>query len=378
MLTRAKRAFGLAIIVVLALIVGQVGAQAIAGKNRQTHLVGSASTNQVDEEATMPLSAIVATPGISETILMPVLLVQPTPTVVPSPTPTLPNQPPWLIYLNRFRTNTGLESLDEIDEWSHGGWLHSRYMVKNDDVGHSEDPGNPWYSPEGHAAAQSGNVFVASWDNAPDETPIDFWMTAPFHAISMLDPQLHSTGFGIYREALGLWKTGATLDVGRGIGSMPTGTTFPIPYPADGGSTFLTTYSGYEFPDPLTSCPGYNPPTGSPIMLQLGSGNMTPQVTGHQLWANGIPVESCLFDETSYVNPDPVMQSTGRIVLNIRDAIVIMPRNPLEAGSTYTVEVTTTNATTNWSFTVDGSADDPQSAWSSPYQIGSYTNFNIK
>jgi uncharacterized protein YkwD len=355
-LYKLRRSSALVAVLILALVIGRAGAQSVSKKIHEYDPVLAGAPPQVIEEGTKGQSPVLSTPGFTETILLPVLLFEPTPTTAPHPTPTTPSQEPWLDYLNIFRTNTGLEPLVENDEWSDGGWLHSRYMVKNDYVGHSEDPGNLWYSPAGHAAAQNGNVFVTSWAEAPDEMPIDFWMTAPFHAVSMIDPQLHASGFGIYRETLGLWKTGSTLDVRRGLGSLPQGTIFPIPYPADGHSTWLTSYYGGEFPDPLTSCPGYSPPTGAPIILQLGSGNVTPQVTGHRVMMNGTPVETCLFDETSYVNPDPTVQSTGRIVLNVRDAIVIMPKNPLIPGSTYTVEITSAGSTSAWNFTVNSSA----------------------
>ena len=201
-------------------------------------------------------------------------------------------------------------------------------------------------------------------------------MTAPFHAISMLDPQLLMTGFGIYSENTGLWRTGATLDVRRGRGPLPPGTTFPIPFPADGGLMHFAAYYGGEFPDPLTSCPGYVPPTGPPLMLQLGAGELTPQVTGFSLRRNGQPIEGCLYDETSYVNPNPYMQSTGRIVLNNRDAVVIMPRNPLVPGSTYLVQVTTSDSSYAWSFLVS-----PDAVITSPqdlpiFQIGPKSPIN--
>ena len=297
-----------------------------------------------------------ATPEPVAKVHLPVIILIPTSTPTPSPTPDDPPEPHWLAYLNRFRSDTGLNRLVENQGWSYGGWLHSRYMVKNDYVGHYENTGNPWYTPEGYEAGRNGNVYVSWWADAPDEQPIDFWMTAPFHAISMLDPQLQTTSFGIYHEAIGNWKTGATLDVIRGRGDLPHGTTFPIPYPADGAETWLTAYWGGEFPDPLTSCPGYTAPTGPPIMLQLGAGELTPQVVSHQLLDNGVPLPTCIFDETNYVNPDSGMQWTGRIVLNNRDAVVIMPRDPLIPGKSYTVEISTTESTTQWSFSVDSSA----------------------
>jgi hypothetical protein len=261
-------------------------------------------------------------------------------------------QPPWLEYFNLFRQNNNLPPLGENSDWSNGGWLHSRYMVKNDYVGHSEEPGNPWYTPEGLAAAQNGNVFVTTWLNAPDETAIDFWMAAPFHNVSMMDPRLATTGFGSYREGDGGWQMAATLDAARGRTNTPTPGTYPLPYPRSGGQSWLTRYNGGEFPDPLTPCPGYTTPTGPPLILQLGTGGATPNVTAANLTANGAPLDICVYDETNYTHPDPGTQNNGRLILNGRDAIVIMPRSPLIVSQSYTASITANGQTTTWSFTV--------------------------
>lgn len=270
--------------------------------------------------------------------------------------PTTEPVPAWLAYVNGFRSQAGLQLLAENSDWSNGGWLHGRYMVKNDYVGHDEEPGNPWYTLEGKTAAQNGNVVVSTWVNAPDETLIDFWMTAPFHAIAILDPQLHTTGYGSYREGDGGWQAGATLDVIRGRGEVPAGTTFPILFPADGGETALRQYSGGEWPDPLSPCPGYEAPTGPPILLQIGSGNVTPNVTDFSFRRGDTVLASCLYDETSYVNGDPAAQNSGRSILNGRDAIVLIPRDPLTAGQSYTVRITVNGETVAWSFTAVASA----------------------
>lgn len=260
--------------------------------------------------------------------------------------------PDWLTYLNSFRESSGLIHLVENEKWSQGGFLHSRYMVKNDYVGHTEDPANPWYTAEGALAASKSNVFVSSWQDTTDRRAIDFWMTAPFHAIAILDPQLDATGYGSYRESIGLWEMGATLDVARGLGNLPPGTQFPITYPTDGGNTRLINYSGGEFPDPLASCPGYSPPTGPPIMLEIGPGNLVPAVTAVKLTQDGTPIELCHFDETNYSHPDNNTQNAGRLILGNRDAIVIMPRQPLLPASSYTVQVNSNGTLYEWNFTV--------------------------
>jgi len=68
------------------------------------------------------------------------------------------------------------------------------------------------------------------------------------------------------------------------------------------------------------------------------------------------PLEHCVYDETSYTNPDGSDQSLGRSILDARDAIVLIPREPLTPGSSYTVSITVSGQTYAWSFTVSSAA----------------------
>lgn len=224
-------------------------------------------------------------------------------------------------------------------------------MVKNDYLGHSEDPGNPWYTPEGLAAAQNGNTFVSSNATASDTYAIDFWMRGPFHAVALIDPALQQVGYGSYREADGGWQMAATVDVARGQGTVPPTTTFPIEYPGDGETISLLSYAGGEWPDPLAACPGYSTPTGLPIILQIGPGNLTLSVTAHSFLQGATPLEYCIFDETNYTNSDSYTQNVGRSILNRRDAVVLIPKAPLIPGANYTVSVTANGQTYAWPFT---------------------------
>ena len=264
--------------------------------------------------------------------------------------------PAWLTYLNNIRQGAALPSVDENATWSEGCWLHARYMVKNDYIGHQEDPNNPWYTKAGALAASKSNTMVYSNVSASDEDAIDMWMEGPFHAVGIIDPRLHTSGFGSYREAIGTWQMGAALDVLRGLGELPSGLTFPVFWPTNDATMPLLAYHGYEAPDPLTSCSGYQAPSGPPIILQLGSGDVTPQVTGHSFSKNGTALEHCVFDETNYSNPDSSYQSLGRSVLGSRDAVVLMPRAPLEANTRYTVTITANGATYTWSFVTAATA----------------------
>jgi hypothetical protein len=203
--------------------------------------------------------------------------------------------------------------------------------------------------------------MVSSTTAATDQDAIDLWMQGPFHALGILDPHLLQTGFGSYRESVPTtWKMAATLDVLRGRGSLPPSVTFPVEWPGNGKTVGLTTYGGSEWPDPLTSCSGYSAPSGLPIILQIGSGSLTPNVTAHSFRQGSAALDHCVFDETNYSNPDGNAQNLARSILNSRDAIVLIPRNPLVPGASYTASITSNSALVTWTFSVSSAARGPQ------------------
>ncbi len=310
----------------------------------------SASPRDGTPAAFMPVILRQGTPTATVT-----LTPAPTATVTPTPTPTTPPAAGWLGYINSLRALGDLPALTENTSWGNGCWLHSRYMVKNDVIQHSEDSGNPWYTAEGQAAAQNSDLSVSSSTGMTDEDAIDSWMSGPFHGVGILDPALAVSGFGAYREADGGWQTGACLDVLRGLGSVPPSVTFPVKWPGDGEIMPYSAFWGGESPNPLSSCSGYSAPSGPPIYLMIGSGSLTPSVTAHSFQQGSTPLDHCIFDETSYTNPSGSDQNLGRAVLNMRDAI-IMPRAALTPGATYTVSITTNGQTYTWSFIVSDDA----------------------
>src|SRR3954470_13149360 len=62
---------------------------------------------------------------------------------------------------NLYRSLAGLGGVTENTTWSNDDRLHARYEVKNDTIGHDEDPNNAWCTVAGYNAAQSGNVAVS-------------------------------------------------------------------------------------------------------------------------------------------------------------------------------------------------------------------------
>jgi uncharacterized protein YkwD len=203
------------------------GAQATTGQQLTQHRLALVPVTRIITPPltiTLPASAYLPHIRFDET---------PTPTPAPTATPTAtPNpDPAWLVYLNQFRDAAGLHPLSENAGWSEGSWQHGRYMVKNDVITHSQNPSNPWYSLEGHLAGQNGNVFVSDSLNTADASAINFWMTAPFHALPIIHPRLYTVGYGSYRENIGTWKMGATLDVRRGRDTLPPGFSYPLDVP---------------------------------------------------------------------------------------------------------------------------------------------------
>ena len=136
----------------------------------------------------------------------------------------------------------------------------------------------------------------------------------------------------------------ADLDVGRGREALPASVTYPVYYPAPGGHMPHLAYDGGESPDPLEACPGYEVPTGPPIALQLGEGDVVPDVTASTLRSGGAAQEHCTFDETTYPN------DYGGAGLGMRDAVVVMPRRQLVAGRSYEVTIEANGRVYSWSF----------------------------
>ncbi len=301
-------------------------------------------------------TAAMATPtptGIVWPTDTPTSLPSVTPTATAPPTPTS-GLPPWQQYVNYHRRLARLPGVTENPDWSHGGFLHARYMVKNNYIGHSESPGKPYYSKEGHEAAVNGNVFLSAatvgatqWYRTYRDA-IDAWMTGPFHMLGIIDPRLRVSGFGEYEEDIQNWhRYGATLDVLRGREEVPPGVSYPVYYPVDGGIIPNLSYDGGENPDPLLApkCRGYRVPTGPPVALQLGTGEVTPKVRRTAFRSEAGDLPHCWFDETTYA------YSPGKEGLNMRDAIILMPKEPLEAGQRYFVTIETNDVVCSWSFT---------------------------
>lgn len=268
-------------------------------------------------------------------------------------------EPSWLARLNLFRSLAGLFGVNEAQPWSQGAAAHARYVGLSGQVGQAEDPTHPAHSEEGAAAGRGALVLAdAKLDRAP-ESAIDEWTGNAFDLLRLMDPRLTAVGFGSHAQADAVKPFAAALDVERGRqAALPEGARYPVRYPAPNQLVEVVRYQhgpNSAGPNPLTGCAGANPgaPSGPAVILLLGDGSLQPKLTAHSFTANERPAAYCVFTEESYTHPDPGLQVWGRELLAARDAVVLIPLEPLKFGRSYGVSLTVSGATYSWSFRAD-------------------------
>jgi hypothetical protein len=226
---------------------------------------------------------------------------------------------------------------------------------------HTEDPASANFTPEGLEAAKSSDIDVWSMRGVSNdgwgspEWSIDGWMALPFHRMPILNPRLTSAGFGLYCESEACAAGLNLLKGSQGKAPAHAASSEPIEFPPDGGTVALRSFEN-EWPNPLTSCPGYAPPSGLAITLQLGNWLDThlSQYSVARIDDGGSrsAVEACGIDSTSYSNPDAYSQELGRNVLKSYGTVVLIPRAPLEKGAKYAVHLNANGKQYNWTFAI--------------------------
>lgn len=255
----------------------------------------------------------------------------------------------WLAVVNYYRATAYLPPVTEDGSLSAGDQKHAEYLVRNDLVGHEEDPTLPGYTAAGNAAGLSSNVAGGS-AHATAREMVEFWMRSPFHGIGMLRPRLRKVGFGIAHDNRGL-QTAAALDILNGLGAtMPSDIDFPIEWPGNGTTQPLRSFFGGEYPDPLTACPGYETPTSVPLIIQFEKPVRVSSFSFED--SSGRRLPSCEIDASTYVNPNGAAQRLGRLLLGADNVVFVIPREPLVAGDTYTLDVTSNGEKAHSKFTV--------------------------
>ena len=262
-----------------------------------------------------------------------------------------PQYETWLDRVNLYRTQAGLDPVSERADLSADAVAHSRWMVLNGSVAHSETPGTPGYSSAGNASGGRSNVYGTTLASARDLSAVDGWVTGPFHAVGFLTPSLIEVGYGSYRDSDASYiRMAATLDIYGAAREWNKSAGQPYTWPGDGSVVPVRSHIN-EWPSPTTHCPGHR---GLPVIAFFEE---SVDVTNHSFTTHDQqPVDHCVFDGTDYQNPDGNARSLGRSILDGANAVVVMPDQPLQPGEQYCFSVTSRGVTADACFTVDPNA----------------------
>jgi hypothetical protein len=299
---------------------------------------------------------------------------------------------------NYYRAMVGLPPLVYDPAHDYPDFNHARYVVKNDlksvdfkidqgafnivvrnfDAAH-EKRDQPWFSDQGATAALWSWTSVGSVIPQDFSPMIDAAMSSPFSALTLLNPQAATVSTGQFCEngrcaVTSSYELGLNLetyqrlyeadqDVRRwnpALGRLPftPGKLLrPIEYPPSGSAVPKLIFTADNWPDPWIACPAYKPPVGQPIILELGkgpdpSGQVEPRI--HTIEDDGKEIEHCLFTSATYKSNDKIQMRWARQMLKGLGAVILLPREPLQAGHKYSVSITVDSAEYTWSFNVVG------------------------
>lgn len=297
--------------------------------------------------------------------------------------------------VNYYRALAKLQPIVDDTAISAGALNHARYLVENGVAGGDimldnrqlhfqtpqdafrwEEKGRPFYTDNGASAGRYAAVVTTPEINLSGADFVNLLMTMPFSGLIPMVPQFSVAGLGAYcdpgrcaiviayRFALEKSTRIALYDgpasdrmwnPNLGLIPMETGRLrAPVEFPPDGATVDLQSFTGEDFPDPFSSCPGYKAPTGTPISIQLGEGygaDGTLEVSSVSVTRDGADIDTCLITAASYVGRDESETSIGKTGLASIGAAVILPRDPLAPGH-YNVALKENGKLYSWSFTV--------------------------
>lgn len=219
--------------------------------------------------------------------------------------------------VNAFRRRLGLPDTCSDDRLHAASQAHSDYLTRNRRIGHYEDPANPGFT--GNSPSDRMEAFGYFGSNYEGvccgagsiEKGVRDLFDAPYHRLPFMIPG---------RVLLGTGYSGGNLTLKFGIGDSSD----IVVSPAAGENGVPCRWDGNERPNPLRMW-GVSGPTGYPIVLGCFGprGKMT--VSKATLSLDGQPVDAFL---NTPANDD-----------DLSDAVLLIPKAPLEASRTYQVAI---------------------------------------
>jgi hypothetical protein len=249
------------------------------------------------------------------------LLVPPVLTPSRAEAASLPAPAAAVALLNAWRTALELRPVVHDEVLSRGCRKHAEYFRLNPThYLHGEVASAAGFTEAGDLAARSS---VLAFGNRGADAGISAWEPAPYHRMALLDPRLAATGF--WSEFGLTCMQAAAVDHDRRTPELKAYT-----YPIAGQRDVATTFWCDESPNPCdvvrrTDTLG---PVGTNISIQFNGpwlGTEPVSVTAASVAAAGRPPV------------DLTVQTRGSM---LRGGILLIPRRPLRAGTTYGVSVT--------------------------------------
>ncbi len=297
--------------------------------------------------------------------------------------------------VNYYRAMAKLPPIVNDPVISAGALNHARYLVKNGIAGGDivigqqnihfqipqdsfrwEDKGKPYFTDDGASAGMGAVIVSAPQINLSGAEFVDRLMTMPLSGLIPMVPQFSIVGLGAYCDPgqcaiviPGRWALAKPVRIALydgpasdrmwnpNLGLIPLEKgrlRTPVEFPPDNATVNLQSFAGVDYPDPLSSCPGYKAPTGAPISIQLGEGygpDGSLEVSSDVVTRDGAELDTCLITAASYVGRDAEQTEVGKARLERIGAAVILPREPLAPGN-YKVALKESEKLYQWSFTV--------------------------
>lgn len=261
----------------------------------------------------------------------------------------------WIAYANELRTAFGSPRIVEDPALSRAARRHAEYVVRTDEVGHSEDRRSPHYSDAGHGAAERGLPW-GTYEPSDFARAFDAWQQAPFHLLPLLDPSYRKMGWGEFLDTTSpglVWGVTLVLRPADYVAPYPKLWAKPMVWPPRGYETHVARHWG-ETPSPLTACGSSSSEAGLPLIASFGwwtDSGATRKTT--LVDDDGRALAHCRIDARTFTYPDRHWQEVGTAILRSYDAVFIVPRAPFEPKRTYRAGVErASGAAVEWKFSI--------------------------
>jgi uncharacterized protein YkwD len=265
----------------------------------------------------------------------------------PAPTSaTWPREPGagagWLEALNYYRALGGAAPVIEDPALSAADLAHATYTLAVGRLAHDQNIPHPTASPAGLRAAQHSNGWASSGTGQAQREPVDAWVSSIGHSLTMLRPEMQTTGFAMLQNpssTSGL-KATAWLDVYSGPERARNTQVLTMPIDQAVIDADVTPIATAHV---VATCPGYRESDRLPVLwVRLPDQPGVPTV---EVRRDGVVIPSCAFSGANYANGDPSWGPFYRGLLTSTPIVGIVLSERYRVGSGYQVSMSVPTST---------------------------------